>query len=160
MSVCACGWDCYTLGSCILGGGPRVAKKAGHVCCNCGGPVEPGQRCVDFAGLYGDDYGEFFYRMHEECYRLMKLFAERFCGGEWAVPFNLTEAAAHAVSEGDDPFWRNWLLLYEKTWGFSPEPPDPKTRRVFKAVPVKGVPFVEDEGRVVARVTWVLEEVE
>jgi hypothetical protein len=35
-SVCACGYDDDgSLGACILGGGPRTARKPGRVCPNC-----------------------------------------------------------------------------------------------------------------------------
>jgi hypothetical protein len=51
----------------------------------------------------------------------MDLFGERMCGGEWSFPFNLDEAAEHAMANGDDPFWRDWLLLYEQTWAWRPE---------------------------------------
>jgi hypothetical protein len=162
-SVCACDWDCgETLGACILGGGPRTARKAGHTCCNCGGEVKPGQRCVDFAGLNGDDCGGWFHRMHEECYDLMRLFAQERCGDpdNWAVPFSLTEAAEHAVAEGDDPFWRRWLDGYERTWTFSPEPPDPKKRRVQRWIrvryPMGKLPPVP---RISARLIWARMEV-
>lgn len=162
MSVCSCDYGYETLGSCILGGGPRIARKAEHTCCNCGGAVEPGQRCVDFAGLHGDDYSGFFHRMHEECYDLMCDFAGAVCGcrDEWAVPFDLVDAAAHAVANADDPFWRSWLERYEMTWSLSPEPPDPDTRRVQRWVKVRYlIGALPPVPRITAELQWVVEKV-
>jgi hypothetical protein len=50
----------------------------------------------------------------------MVLFAKRFCGGEWSWPFDIHEAAKHAVAHGDDAYWRDWLFLYEQTWRYQP----------------------------------------
>ena len=124
MSVCSCSYG----GREVLGSRvskEQTARKPGFTCPNCGEPVVPGQKCIDSAGLYGDDDGGFFGRFHPECWRLMILFSDEMCGGDYGWPFDLTEAAAHAVAHGDEPFWRDWLLLYEQTWRYGPEPPDP-----------------------------------
>jgi hypothetical protein len=98
--------------------GPHIARKAGRVCPNCRRPVEPGTLCIDNAGLYGDDDGGFFGRFHVPCFRLMEMHAERLCGGQWCWPFDLEEASVYAMAHGDDPFWRDWLFLYETIWEY------------------------------------------
>jgi len=68
------------------------------------------------AGLYDDDCGGFFARFHPECFELMERFADKVCDGCWCFPFDLDEASAYAMTRGDEPFWRDWLFLFEKTW--------------------------------------------
>ena len=109
MSVCVCGVS-EVLGCRVSG--PHVARKAGRDCPNCTLPVEPGELCIDHAGLYADDYAGFFGRFHVLCFRLMERFADRMCDGDWTWPFDIHEASTHAAANGDDPFWRDWLLLY------------------------------------------------
>jgi len=50
---------------------------------------------------------------------------ERFVGKMgcdfMAWPFDLEEAAKHAMAHGEDQFWRDWLLLYEQTWKYEAE---------------------------------------
>jgi hypothetical protein len=116
---CSCGLDDGPLGSCVMRNRTaRTIPKSGNKCPNCGHPVEIGQRCIDYSGLYPDDYGGFFNRFHEECFELMELFAERLCGGEWCYPFDIEEAAEHAFANSDDPYWREWLEIYERTWAW------------------------------------------
>ena len=124
MSVCECGWyGDEALGSCVLGGGPRTCRTPGKACPNCECEVKVGQKCIDHAGIW-EDTG-WCMKYHAECFELMTLFADKWCGGDWTSPFDIVEAADHAVSQGDDPFWKEWLFLYEKTWAWTPEPPDP-----------------------------------
>ena len=155
MSVCECGWGGdEILGACVLGGGPRIARKIldrnRSVCPNCNTTVKVGSRCVDHAGIH-EDTG-WFSRFHYECFTLMELFADRMCGGEWSYPFDLVEAAGHAVSQGDDPYWRRWLDLYEKTWEWTPEPEDPPPNPYrWQWLKVWAEPFIPGEGKVVAR---------
>ena len=146
MSVCDCGWygDEIT-GACILGGGPRTCRTAGKICPNCQTEVKVGQRCIDHAGIW-EDTG-WCSKYHAECFELMELFADKFCGGDWTSPFDLVEAAGHAVSQGDNPFWREWLYLYEKTWEWTEEPPDPEpiVKRVWEMALAMRVPFFKAE---------------
>ena len=126
MSVCSCGW-----GEEILGGRmskPQVARKPGIYCATCGAIVNPGELCVDSAWLDRDGGGGFV-REHAVCHELSQLFRNAVCGedewfgglgGMWA----LEEAASHAVANGDEPFWRGWLHLYEQTWAWLPMPED------------------------------------
>jgi hypothetical protein len=96
----------------------------------------------------------------------MELFSEKVCGDEhrgaensyhgleieWSYPFDLVEAAEHALSQGNDPFWRAWLELYEKTWAWTPEPPDPLPNPYhWRWIKVWAEPFMPNEGKVVAR---------
>jgi hypothetical protein len=97
--------------------------KRGNICPNCKCPVEIGQECIDHAGLI-EDYG-FFHRFHRQCFELMESFGDALCDGGWHYPFDLSEAAEHAASRGNEPFWKRWLLKYEETWAWTPEPPDP-----------------------------------
>lgn len=129
MSVCSCPWetdDCL----CSIRG-PHVArsmpkKPEAAICPNCGGKVEIGQLCVDARFIWPELQSGSFARLHAECFDLMERFAERHCAGSWTLPFELDEAAEHALANGDDPYWRKWLEIYEQTWEFSPEPPDPR----------------------------------
>lgn len=126
MSVCYCGWDSECIGDCVMR--ERIARsipKRGNICLNCKTPVEIGQECVDHAGLDCDG-GRFFNRFHRQCFDLMELFGDRVCAGGWHYPFDLVEGAEHALAHGDEPFWREWLMQYEKTWAWTPEPPDPE----------------------------------
>ena len=123
MDFCSCGWHDEALGSMVRG--PHVARRAvrsrdgqPYVCPNCRAVVKPGQRCVDFAGLDGDG-GGFFYRFHAECFELMRRCANKFCDGEWCVPFDLEEAAQNIALIDDTEWARAWLLDYERTWAFS-----------------------------------------
>ena len=109
------------------GRGPHVARRATssrtgkpYVCPNCKNVVEPGQRCVDHAGLYADDDRGFFGRFHAECFELMERWAKKMCGGDWCWPFDIHAASEHAMAHADEEFWRDWLLLYEQTWAFGP----------------------------------------
>ena len=127
MSVCYCDFESECLCSVR---GPHIARtmprnKDHHLCPNCGGMVKIGQRCVDARFIWPEWQTGSFARMHEECYELMELFGDEFCGGGWKLPFDLIEAAEHAAANAHKQFWRDWLELYEKTWEFSPEPPDP-----------------------------------
>jgi len=127
-SVCECPWDAEYVGSCVMG--PRVARsipKRGNICPNCKEPVEIGNECVDYAGLDCEG-GGWFHRFHRQCFELMESFGEEFCDGGWHYPFDLTEAAEHAASRGEEPFWRRWLLKYEETWAWTPEPLNPDER--------------------------------
>jgi hypothetical protein len=96
----------------------RSIPKSGNECPNCGYPVEIGQRCIDYAGLHGDEYSGFFHRFHEECFLLMEKFSDRVCGGEWCYPFDADEAAEHAFANSDESYWREWLEIYERTWAW------------------------------------------
>ena len=83
----------------------------------------PGQRCVDHAGLSLDrgsvrGTAGFFGRFHAECFDLMVRFSERMGCDGWSWPFDLEEASRHAMAHSDEPFWRDWLLLYERTWQY------------------------------------------
>jgi hypothetical protein len=115
MSACSCSFDFECIGSMVRG--PHIARMAGKLCDNCGVEVRSGQRCVDSFGLYGDG-GGWNIRFHAECFELMTRFVGKVCGypEEWTSPFDLEEASQHAMAHGDDPFWRDWLLLYEQTW--------------------------------------------
>jgi hypothetical protein len=86
--------------------------------------VEIGQECVDHAGL-DEEGGGFFNRFHKVCFGLMESFGDEFCGGGWRYPFDLAEGAEHALAHSDQPFWHEWLMQYEKTWAWTPEPPTP-----------------------------------
>ena len=122
-SVCECPWGHDYVGTCVMG--PRTARtipKSGNICPNCKHPVPVGARCVDYAGIRDDGSG-FFHRFHFQCFRLMESFAEQLCGGEWAYPFDLEEAAEHAMAHGHEPQWKDWLLLYEQTWAWREEVP-------------------------------------
>ena len=125
MSVCYCGWDSEVIGDCVMR--PRVARsipKRGNICPNCKAPVEIGMECVDHAGL-DTEGGGFFNRFHKICFGLMESFGDEYCGGGWSYPFDLIEGAEHALAHSDEPFWREWLMQYEKTWAWTPEPGDP-----------------------------------
>ena len=105
----------------------RVARsipKSGNVCPNCKEPVKIGMECIDHAGLDCDG-GGFFYRFHRQCFELMEDFGDVHCNGGWHYPFDLVEAADHAAANGDHPLWKAWLLTYEETWAWTPEPNDP-----------------------------------
>lgn len=128
MSACSCYCDCDSVGSMLRG--PHVARREvrsrdgkPYICPICKCMVESGQRCYDFAGL-DDVGGGWFHRMHEVCYDLMIDFKREVCGHgqgadpNWSVPWPLHEGAQHAVAHGHEPYWRNWLLKYEQTWGF------------------------------------------
>lgn len=122
MSVCGCWSGDWPLGACVMRSRTaRAIPKRGNRCPNCGCAVEIGQRCIDYSGLDGDGNG-FFDRFHEQCFLLMEMFGEKVCRGGWHYPFDLDEAAEHAAAEGHDPYWRDWLLLYEQTWAWRPEP--------------------------------------
>lgn len=114
------------MGDCVMR--DRTARTAldrhRSLCPNCDVVVRVGQRCIDHAGLDCEG-GGWFVRFHEGCFLLMELFAEKVCYGEWCYPFDVEEAAEHAAANGDDPYWRDWLLIYEKTWAWTPEPSDP-----------------------------------
>uniref|UniRef100_A0A6H1ZE34 Uncharacterized protein n=1 Tax=viral metagenome TaxID=1070528 RepID=A0A6H1ZE34_9ZZZZ len=116
MSACSCGIET------IIGGriSPvQTARKPGFECATCGVLVEPGQKCVDIAYLYDDTGG--FFRLHAVCFELTRRFKEKVCGfEEWFGGMPLDEAVEHAVSQGHDPFWRDWLILYEQTWEWLP----------------------------------------
>ena len=119
MSVCSCDYGRYVLGACIMRNRTaRTIPKRGNVCPNCKNPVEIGQPCIDHAGLYADDDGGFFGRFHPECWELMEQWADKMCGGSWSWPLDLDEAAEHALAHSDEPFWKEWLLLYEETWKY------------------------------------------
>jgi hypothetical protein len=138
MSVCSCSWDDEALGDCVMR--HRVARsvpRSGNICPNCRCPVEIGQECIDHAGLDCDG-GGWFRRFHRECFELMERFGEKVCHGDWHYPFDLIEAAEHAVANSDDPFWRGWLDLYATTWKWTPEPPDPAPNP-----PLMGWPTIE-----------------
>jgi hypothetical protein len=125
---CFCGWGEESIGCKTWENRTaRSIPKRGNRCAVCGHPVDVGQTCTDFAGL-DEDGGGFFFRMHQECFELMTRAADHTCGGEWAVPWPVEEAAAYAMAQGHEPFWRRWLLDYEKTWRFGPEPPDPEPK--------------------------------
>ena len=124
MSACSCGW------AEILGGRhskPQIARKSGFYCGTCGAEVKPGQLCVDTAYLYADGGGNFL-REHAICHRLAQKFKAKLCADGWAGEgdwfgglggnYGLQEAAKHAVAEGHDPYWREWLELYEQSWEF------------------------------------------
>ncbi len=148
MSVCYCGWDSECLGDCVMR--PRVARsipKSGNICPNCKTPVEIGMECVDHAGLDCDG-GGFFNRFHRICFGLMESFGDVVCGGGWRYPFDLVEAAEHALAHGNEPFWREWLMQYEKTWAWTPEPPDPKPTREALALGV----YVPEQPEFVPRI--------
>ena len=115
MSACSCGYIDDVVGS--MTRGPHIARMAGKKCENCGQEVFPGQRCVDSFGVRDDNTG-WNIRFHAECFELMERFAEKMCGGDWCAPFDLEDASGHALAHADDPFWRDWLLLYEQTWAF------------------------------------------
>jgi hypothetical protein len=118
MSACSCS---FTEAIGIRVSGPHIARKRGHFCSLCGAAVEPGRRCVDAAWLDCEGGGGFV-RYHVLCWHLEQRFKARVCGyqeGEvvgTAGPSYLEEMAGHAVSEGHDPFWRDWLLIYEMAW--------------------------------------------
>jgi hypothetical protein len=80
---------------------------------------------VDNAGLDCDG-GGFFHRFHQICFGLMESFGDHVCDGGWHYPFDLAEGAEHAAANGHERFWRSWLLAYEQTWAWTPEPPDPE----------------------------------
>lgn len=123
--ACACGWDSDVIGDCVMRDRTaRTVPKRGNICPNCSCPVEIGQECIDHAGLDGDG-GGWFRRFHRQCFGLMESFADAVCHGDWCYPFDIEEAAEHAAANGDDPFWRTWLLVYEETWAWTPEPGDP-----------------------------------
>lgn len=102
----------------------------------CGEPVAPGQACLDSAGLHDDSRaGGWFARMHADCYRLMAGFIGVVCGRsepkpelleDWSwlksvecvIPWHdrLESAVEHAAANGHHPYWREWLLIYERTW--------------------------------------------
>lgn len=126
MSVCACacGWDSDVTGDCVMRHRTaRTIPKSGNVCPNCKCQVEVGQECIDHAGL--SEGGGWFRRFHRQCFGLMESFADAVCGGDWCYPFDIVEAAEHAAANGHEPFWRTWLLVYEETWAWTAEPPDP-----------------------------------
>ena len=122
MNVCDCSFaESEVVGDCVMRNRTaRTIPKSGNTCPNCKQPVEIGQRCIDHAGII-EDTG-WFRRFHKECFELMEEFAERHCDGLWHYPFDLEEAAKHAVANGADRFWREWLEKYELTWAWSPEP--------------------------------------
>ena len=123
MSLCSCSWDGNALGTKVWKGRTaRTMPKRGNGCPNCGHPVEIGQPCTDVAGLHADDHAGFFARFHPECFELMERFADEVCSGDWCFPFDLEEASAYAMARGDEPFWREWLFLYEKTWAWTEVP--------------------------------------
>ena len=131
MSVCACacGWDNDVTGDCVMRNRTaRTIPKSGNVCPNCKCPVEIGQECIDHAGLDCDG-GGWFRRFHRQCFGLMESFADAVCHGDWCYPFDIIEAAEHAAANGHEPFWRTWLLVYEETWAWTPEPSDPPPYR-------------------------------
>jgi hypothetical protein len=104
--------------------GPHVARKEGHDCLWCGGPCLPGDLVLDFVWIDYEGRGG-FRRMHEICYALADEWTRKVCGSEGGLilqRFPWGEAAAHAVAEGHDPFWRSWLELLELAWGIQPEP--------------------------------------
>ena len=124
MSACQCNYGGSSfLGWCVMRNRTaRSIPKSGNICPNCDKPVEIGQRCIDVAGLYADDHSGTFDRFHESCYLLMERYADALCDGQWFYPFDLDEAADHAVAHSHDPYWREWLELYETTWAWTPEP--------------------------------------
>ena len=116
MSATVC--DCYYEPDDIQAfnlAGPHVARKAGFHCAVCSREVRLGQRCYDIRWIYCDGTG-LFKRAHVACYELMQRFGDRICGGAWRLPFDLDAASQHAVAKGDESFWRDWLLLYERVW--------------------------------------------
>ena len=119
MSACSCDYgEC--LGMRI--GGPFTARKKGHNCEVCGVLVKPGETCVDVAGLDGEG-GGWFARFHVLCYQLLQRFKVKQCSfhwGEYAGAIDLEECAEHALAQGDDPFWKDWLLIYEMAWDYLP----------------------------------------
>ena len=112
MSVCFCDIETEQLGARLSG--PHIAHKAGRRCPNCGEPVCPGELCMDHAGIHGDCLSGFFGRFHVLCFQLMERFAWELCGDEysWHWPFDIHEASGHAMAHGDEPFWKDWLLIY------------------------------------------------
>lgn len=137
MSSCSCDWGGATLGSRLSG--PHIARRAvssktgePYACPICKADVVPGETCLDFAGLRGDDHSGWFYRMHADCFQLMATFKNAACrgeedvslisswnwllGAEFSVPWDIDEASAHALANSGSPFWAAWLFLYESIW--------------------------------------------
>lgn len=115
--LCGCSWDGDSIGVKVWKGRTaRTMPKRGNICPNCKCPVEIGHPCTDVAGLRAESYSGFFNRFHAECFELMERFADQMCGGDWCYPFDLEVASMRAMAHGDEPFWRDWLLLYETTW--------------------------------------------
>lgn len=145
-SVCDCPWDSDCIGNCVMR--DRVARtipKSGNVCPNCKCPVEVGQECIDNAGLDCDG-GGFFHRFHRQCFGLMESFGDAVCDGGWHYPFDLVEASGHAAAHGDEEFWRAWLLVYEETWAWTPEPPDPEPPTFTLPMTVHGITDMKIDG--------------
>lgn len=113
--ACSCGWG-ESIGDRLSP--VQTARKPGFTCPLCDRLVMPGQRCRDWAGLDADG-GGWFRRFHAECFELMERYADRVCDGEWCLPFDLDVASEHAFAHSDEPFWREWLFLYETTWDVS-----------------------------------------
>ncbi len=116
---CSCSYGSECIG--IRISGPHIARKPGFTCDTCGNLVEPGQRCVDAAGLYADDYGGFFGRQHDMCWHLTQRFKMEVCGyseGESTGGGDLYEMAEHAMAHSDEPYWADWLLIYEMAWDY------------------------------------------
>ena len=132
MSACSCdyGTECDV----FVERGPHTARKAGHVCFVCGGPVLPGDLCNDATWISEGVGG--FCRAHEICWTLRMIFADEVCGGEFTVgpKWDIEEATAEAVARTagspdltpeeaivDAALWRAWLELVELTWLISSE---------------------------------------
>lgn len=118
---------CYSGGECIISKvrGPHTARKAGHECGCCGVSVAPGTPCIDHVGIRDDGTG-WFSRYHIECWRAMEEYGDHYCGGEYAMPMDLDEAAQNVLADKDQEWQRKWLLLFEATWKYgAPLKPDP-----------------------------------
>lgn len=128
MSACSCYYGDGPIGACVMRNRTARTDLGDRAeCPNCGYKVEVGQRCIDYAGIDEDGRG-FFNRFHEACFLLMENFAEKVCHGSWRYPFDADEAAEHAFANADEPYWREWLELYETTWSWTQEPADPWSR--------------------------------
>lgn len=121
MSACSCSFGCEILGGRISG--PHIARATGHDCAVCDAEVKPGEACIDTAGIFADDPSGWFSRYHVLCFHLVLRFKIEVCDYEetWFPGHgDLSEMAQHAVAHGDEPFWRDWLLIYEMAWPHLP----------------------------------------
>jgi hypothetical protein len=130
----------------------QILDRERSECPNCGAVVQVGQECIDHTGIR-EDWG-WFQRFHRQCFELMEDFTNELCDGGFAYPFDLKEAAEHALAHGGEEFWRAWLYKYEETWAFSPEPPDPVKRWVKVKYFLGKLPPVP---RLTAKTIWVKE---
>lgn len=123
MSVCECSCD-YDEEGMGHERGPHICRTPAN-CCYCEKSVEIGSRCYDMSWFFAGDPGRGGHaKAHETCRNLREQFADKVCDGCYAwSKWDFDEASQYAVAHGDEPFWRDWLLLYETTWTQTPDAP-------------------------------------